>query len=55
MKTYKLYSAQTGASFGTVVASSELDALNRFAKRCGFENLIAMWKAGHFEYVSATA
>lgn len=55
MKTFHLYSAQTGSSFGTVQATSETDALNQFARRHGFESSQAMWKAGRFEYVSAAA
>ncbi len=55
MKTFRLYSAQTGSSFGTVEAVSESDALNRFAQRYGHNSVQAMWKAGCFEYVSAEA
>lgn len=55
MKTFHLYSAQTGASFGTVQATGVMDALNRFAKKLGYEGVGAMWKAGVFEYVSAEA
>ena len=53
MKTFHLYSAQTGSSFGKVQAASETDALNQFAKSHGYESVQAMWKAGRFEYVSA--
>ena len=53
MKTFYLYSAQTGSSFGTVQAIDEMDALNQFAKRHGHASARAMWDAGSFEYVSA--
>lgn len=53
MRTFQLYSAQTGELFGTVQASSEGDAIDIFARRYGFENRAAMWKAGRFEYISA--
>jgi hypothetical protein len=49
---FRLYSAQTGDSFGQVSATSEADALERFAKARGFESCRAMWDAGRFEYVS---
>lgn len=55
MKTFTLYSAQTGSTFGAVQATSEMDALNQFARRQGFESAQAMWRAGRFEYVSAAA
>ena len=53
MKTFHLYSAQTGSSFGTVQAVSEQDAVDRFAQNRGFKDARAMWAAGSFEYVSA--
>jgi hypothetical protein len=55
MKNFNLYSAQTGSSFGTVRATDETDALNKFAQRHGYEGARAMWAAGWFEYVSAAA
>ena len=55
MKTFYLYSAQTGSSFGTVQATSSTDALNQFAQRYGYKSARAMWDAGSFEYVSAEA
>lgn len=55
MKTFHLYSAQTGSSFGTIEATSESDALDRFAQRQGFETASKMWAAGRFEYVSVGA
>ena len=53
MKTFNLYSAQTGDSFGTVQATDERDAVDKFAQRFKFADARAMWAAGYFEYVSA--
>lgn len=54
-RPFRLYSSQTGDSFGTIEAISEDDAVDQFAKRQKFESRQAMWRAGRFEYVSATA
>ncbi len=53
--TYRLYSAQTGSSFGSVAATSESDAVDQFARKQGFDSARAMWTAGRFEYISAVA
>lgn len=55
MKTFNLYSAQTGDSFGNVKATSESDAVDRFAQRLGYANRQAMWDDGTFHYISAYA
>ena len=51
MKTFQLYSAQTGDKFGRVMADNEAHALDLFAQRNGFENAPAMWSAGRWEYI----
>lgn len=56
MQTFKLYSAQTGDSWGRIDATSESDALDRFAQQRGYLDRFAMWadRPG-LEYVSAYA
>ena len=55
MMNFQIFSAQTGATFGfgTVEAASERDALDVFARECGYGDARAMWAAGHFEYIDA--
>jgi hypothetical protein len=53
MKTFEIYSAQTGSVFGNVQASDKTDALNKFAQSFGHKDARAMWDAGRFEYASA--
>lgn len=54
MKTFQLFSAQTGSLFGTVQAASVGDAIDIFARRYGFADRRAMWSAGQFEYIDAS-
>jgi hypothetical protein len=53
VRTFRLFSAQTGSLFGTVQAASIHDAIDTFARRYGFQNRAAMWNAGRFEYIDA--
>lgn len=55
MKTFYFYSAQTGENFGKILATSESDAVDKFAQARGHADRFAMWKAGSWEYISAEA
>lgn len=50
---FQLYSAQTGREFGRVEATSERDAVEKFAQSNGWADAKAMWEAGRFEYIAA--
>lgn len=52
--TFQIYSAQTGDAFAKVDAATADAALDKFAQRQGYKDAAAMWRAGRFEYASAT-
>lgn len=55
MQTFQIYSAQTGdTSFGRVEATSEAEALDRFAQRLGHADRTAMYRdSPGFQWLSA--
>ena len=55
IKTFQLYSAQTGERWGRVEAIDEGDAIDRYAMARGYKDRADMWKRGHYEYLSAVA
>ena len=54
MTTYRIVSTQTGSFFCDVEATSEGDAIDRFAQARGYADRRDMWKHTHgFDYLGA--
>lgn len=56
MKSFKIYSSQTGELLSrNILADDEKQAIDRFAKNCGYSDRWDMWSKGRFEYASSCA